>query len=92
MASLSKDGYGGHCKAQYEFINSNQDIHIGRFENLQNDFNAVCQLIGLSAIPLNVHNKSNHEHYWEYYDDESENIVGQAYRQEIELLDYEFGA
>jgi chondroitin 4-sulfotransferase 11 len=64
---------------------------IGRLENLQGDFDTICDRIGIKRRVLPHVNKSSHKPYWEYYDEASREIVAARFEKDIDYFGYRFG-
>jgi hypothetical protein len=65
---------------------------VGRYENLETDFEAALNKVNLPAMPL-VRAKAGvrpTKNYREYYDDELREFVATCCRREIETFGYEF--
>ena len=60
-----------------------------RFENLATDFRQIQSLCNCNE-PLTIKNKSEHEHYSSYYDDETRDFVANKCAVDINLLDYQY--
>jgi hypothetical protein len=62
---------------------------IGRFENLEDDFDRICDRIGMK-LKLPHSNAFERRHYREYYTSEDVLKVKSMYRRDLEYFKYEF--
>lgn len=60
-----------------------------RFESLEKDFEVVRQKLELSTF-LPELNKTRHEPYWKYYDEEAKDLVYTIYEDDLKYFGYEF--
>ncbi|MDX2003536.1 MAG: sulfotransferase family 2 domain-containing protein [Chitinophagales bacterium] len=62
---------------------------IGKLESINEDFKKITAHIGIEAT-LPHSNKSKHTHYRDYYNDGTRALVAEAFKEDIELFDYQF--
>jgi len=67
---------------------------LGRYENLEDDFRKVLDILGLDAptrLPcVNASKRASNRHYRDYYSEQTRNLISRWYRFEIEKLGYVF--
>jgi chondroitin 4-sulfotransferase 11 len=78
-----------HIRPLYTFLPKSID-YIGRVENIQNDFDVVCNEIGLKNVKLPHVNKSVNKHYSSYYDVDTIKLIKRLYQKDLELFEYKF--
>ncbi len=77
---------------------SDEQVFVGRFENLQDDFLKIMEQLSVgetAALSTELgkrerKNVSRHSHYSHYYDDELRDLVAEKERTLIENFEYEF--
>ena len=62
---------------------------IGKIENIEKDFEKICERIKIKAEIPHV-NKSEHKNYREYYNEETKNLIAKHFAEDIEMFDYSF--
>ncbi len=74
---------------QHYYLDRELDF-IGRYENLQNDFDYACEKIGIEPYELPHYNKSEPPYKWkELYDDELMELVYDFYCDDFRIFGYE---
>ena len=68
-----------------EFVN-----YIGRFERLQEDFNLICDSIGLARVNLDKVNVSKHETYPSYYNKNTEKMIMDKFIVDVNKFGYHY--
>jgi len=72
-------------------VNAMQIIDfVGRIENIQEDFDIVCEELKRPSIKLPHVNKSQHKSYRDIYTSKTKNLVAIAYKDDIERYKYSF--
>jgi hypothetical protein len=90
--ATTRKGFGNHLRPQYDFVDCPGIVmdFVGRFEHLQEDFDDVCDRLGLDRIALPHLNRSEHKPYWQYYNRHTMALVAKTYRRDIEQFGYDF--
>lgn len=87
-----------HFIPQYKFITSERNRSkimadfVGRFENLETDFNIISKRLGFHNLTLkkeNVNN-TNGKNYSVHYSKEMQLKVAELYLHDVNLLQYDF--
>ena len=63
---------------------------VGKVEQMQEDFDAICKRIGIPTTQLGHKNSSHHEDYRTYYDQQLIDGVAQIFARDLELFGYDF--
>ena len=92
----NKDTFKQHIKDQCMKLKDNNNVYKRYFldsKNIEEDFNTVFDKIGIRRQKLPHVGKTNNKRkpYWNYYDDETADLVYQNHREVIDLYGYEFG-
>lgn len=64
---------------------------IGRFENLQEDFNIICNHLDIEDNLLPKLLVREYNHYTDAYDNETIDYIYKVYKDEIDYFGFEYG-
>lgn len=86
-----KDRMTGYTfkKQQVEFIGNKMDF-VGRFENLQEDFDYICKRIGMKNIKLPVRKKTEETDYKSYYTRKLRDYIIHTFYDDLKTFGYTF--
>jgi len=101
---IIKNSFEGSLRKRRSSYINNYDLYsiegdialdfIGKYENLEEDFQTISRNIGLDAemiLPVtNVSKTSTTKPYREYYTEQTRQLMAEWYRREIDLFGYEF--
>lgn len=80
---------GIHFQPFYYFIDKEIN-YIGRFENIQDDYNTILSKLKLPLKPLRKTNATNNTDYRSLYIEETKDIVYNIYKEDIKKYNYKF--
>lgn len=77
----------------FDWISENDSIivnYVGKFENLQKDFNYICYNLGIQPLELPHKNKTKRKNYQEYYNESTKKIIAKRFEKTIEIFKYKY--
>jgi|10_taG_2_1085330.scaffolds.fasta_scaffold14750_2 hypothetical protein len=83
-----------HFRPQHEFLYDGDDClvdFVGRYENLEEDWNHALQTVGIPAITLSTiprHRKTRHAHWSAHYLPRTKRAIKECYARDFELFGY----
>ncbi len=63
---------------------------LGKVEEMQPSYDAICARIGIPSTPLDHANRSRRSNYRDYYDQELIDGVAKIYARDLELFGYDY--
>ena len=88
---ISREIYIEKSQTQYIFDDNDNQIvdYVGRYENLQNDFKKVLDLLKID-LRLEKLNSGSYKNYKEILNQNSIEIINERYKKEIKIFKYDF--
>lgn len=81
-------------RQQYDYFTDDKGelavSFIGKFENLQNDFNTVLDIAGLDPVLLPKLNPTRSKDYKSFYTKKTKDIIAKRFAKDIEKFNYKF--
>jgi chondroitin 4-sulfotransferase 11 len=73
---------------QTEWIKQSTDLVL-KTENLQFEFDIIKNMLSINSDLLHI-NSTSHEHYQQYFDEETKSIIAKAFEADVETYKYKF--
>lgn len=64
--------------------------YVGRYETLQQDFENICERLGIDARSLDKQNVSKRSSYRDYYTSQTRKMVERYFQEDIDTFEYQF--
>ena len=77
-------------KSFIDGMSDDLSLHYIRFENLQEDFDDLCDILDIPKQILPHYNQSKRNHYSSYYSIDARNFIAKQYEEDIEMFKYKF--
>jgi hypothetical protein len=96
IAAITDGEADEHFRSQHTFVTDSTGHvaldYLGRFETMDQDFQGVCQELGIRGLPRPfVQAVQVPRDYKEYYTPSTQRLVGERFADDIRLFDYSFG-
>ena len=81
-----------HLRSQFDYLQVNGEVKldfVGKYENLNQDFEKIKKDLGLSDVRLGHHRRQEHPPYEKLYDEETKQAVRRIYKNDFEVFGYE---
>jgi len=63
---------------------------IGKYENLQEDWNYICSKLNIASTELSHRKKAAKVNYADYYNDENRDVVSKLWKKDLEVFGYNY--
>jgi hypothetical protein len=91
VAGMNIEQCDRHLQAQCTLIDLDCVDFLGRLESFDDDFQKVCNALGVaSAEILHKNSSANRKPYQDYYDNKTRENVAHIYRKDIQIFGYQF--
>ena len=85
--------YSRMYSSSYSWIHQNSSLqvdHVGKFEDIGDEFNEVCSKLKIDAKLPHKNKSLKKRDFREFYDDESAEIIANRFKRDIDTFGYRF--